>query len=308
MTGVLWNHESLLSKAQLCFARASREDRGSSVFGMWMGFGVEHLARAALAAIHPALLADPQDGKNILYAFGVETKAPRSIPMKTVLGRCVELVEGFSGEHHQSLVALLELRNTELHSGHSPFDDISTTVWYLPTLRAVKVLGQHLGQSLSDLIGPDEARLGEQMIEEASADLRAEVLRLIAHHRVESEGLSEAELAERSGRGLTQLKLGAHWSRTSRRCPACGATSEVAGYIVRELPPQLEDGAVVERSVFLPVESACPICKLALRGHEKLVIAGLGDAFTEAWESDPEEYFGERFLERYSGGEEYGND
>lgn len=306
---MLWDSGALFAKAQLYFSRAYREERESSLFGTWMGLGVEHLARAALASVHQVLLADPQDGKNILHAFGVETRAPRSVPSKTVLSRCVALFEEFTEEHERSLKALLDLRNEELHSGVAAFEGVPLSSWYTPALRAVTVLARQLDRTLEDLMGPEEAVVASRMLAEASDELRAEVLRAIAKHRASADLLDQAERELRRQMKALPPGLPTGWHVEKRGCPACSAdVAQVAGPQVRELPPLLEDGDVLERSIYLPMRMACPVCELDLTGHERLSVAGAGDTFTVTFSADAEEYFGSRYEDRYDGYQDYGND
>lgn len=305
---MIWDSQPLLAKAQTYFARAFSEERESSLFGIWIGLGVEHLARAAVAATHPVLLADPRDGKNLLFAFGVETKSPRSVQIHTVLNRCAELVPDFSREHETGLMAIMDLRNSELHSASAAFEDVGTSVWLVPTLRAIQILARHLEHDLADMIGADEAAVAEQMFAESSAELRAQVLQLIAQHKelAEAWGPDERERRQASARRAFRLIDG--FARTLQPCPACGANAEVIGDLARQIPPQLLDDEVIERSLFLPSSARCPLCELELRGHERLMIAGLGDAFTDTRSADAAEYFGERYAEQVAHEEEYGND
>ena len=72
-----WSSDSLYSKAKLYAQRANDEPVDSALFGLWMSLSLELLARAALAQIHPALLADPKEPDNIQYAFGI---IPKNVP------------------------------------------------------------------------------------------------------------------------------------------------------------------------------------------------------------------------------------
>ncbi len=304
---LMWDSASLMGKAQVYFARAYREDRGSSLFGTWIGLGVEHLARCALATIHPVLLADPREGNNILFAFGVEMKSPRSVPMRTVLSRCNALFDDFTDTHEQALMALTELQNTELHSGIVSFESIPAAAWYLPTMRAVVALCAYTGLGLDDLIGEEEAALTNQMLAEASKERTAEVLALIAEHRAFALSLDAQDRERREVERIRRIAPSNQLSYTRCTCPACEASAELAGSLVRELPPVLNEDSITERSLYLPVRMLCPVCELDLKGHERLQIAGVGEVFVETCITDADDYFSARFAEReYE--PDYGND
>jgi hypothetical protein len=92
-----WSPESLYNKAKVFAERAHNEHVDSALFGFWMSLTIEMLGRAALAQIHPALLADPREPDNIQYAFGIIPKGvPKSIQAKTVFARCSVFVDGFT--------------------------------------------------------------------------------------------------------------------------------------------------------------------------------------------------------------------
>src|ERR1700678_2883633 len=92
-----WDSDLLYEKAKLFAQRAHNEPVESSIFAFWMSISLEILARAALAQIHPVLLADPREQDNIHYAFGINPKGlPKSIPAKALFARCSILVHGFT--------------------------------------------------------------------------------------------------------------------------------------------------------------------------------------------------------------------
>src|SRR5258708_39891622 len=92
-----WSSESLYNKSKLFAERAHNEPLDSALFGFWMSLVVEMLGRAALAYVHPALLADPREPDHIQYAFGIIPKGvPKSIHAKTVFARCSVFIEDFT--------------------------------------------------------------------------------------------------------------------------------------------------------------------------------------------------------------------
>lgn len=112
-----WTSDALYNEAKLYAERAHNEDPDSALFGFWMSLSLELLARAAIAQIHPVLLADPQQQDNIQYAFGINPKsAPKSIQAKTLFARCSVFIEGFTDKMSGHCLIMADRRNTE-----SPF-------------------------------------------------------------------------------------------------------------------------------------------------------------------------------------------
>ena len=77
----IWLEDALLRKARVYVERASSVEAGTGLEALWSLVALEFLARAALARIHPALLADPQDGVHLRRSgrFGGEVHGGRSM-------------------------------------------------------------------------------------------------------------------------------------------------------------------------------------------------------------------------------------
>ena len=66
-----WERDPLFAKSRLFFGRAFDLPRDDPQFGLWCAFGLELLARAALASVSPTLLAEPDDDhKHLLHSLG----------------------------------------------------------------------------------------------------------------------------------------------------------------------------------------------------------------------------------------------
>jgi hypothetical protein len=86
----------------------------------WAVCSLELLAKAALAKISPALIADINaDGNSLLIATGLHQDASTfvSVPAKTVFKRCQSLTKQFDSTRANKIAAN---RNGYLHSG-APF-------------------------------------------------------------------------------------------------------------------------------------------------------------------------------------------
>jgi hypothetical protein len=112
-----WSSDSLYSKAKLYAQRANDELVDSALFGLWMSLSLELLARAALAQIHPALLADPKEPDNIQYAFGIIPKnVPKSIQAKAVFARCPVFIVDFTDKMSGHCLIMADRRNSPRRS------------------------------------------------------------------------------------------------------------------------------------------------------------------------------------------------
>src|SRR4051794_28279785 len=93
----IWDEDVLWEKTKLYVARATREEQEGPLFPFWSILALEMLGRTVLASVHPVLLADPQQGSNLLYACGYgNPDRVRSVPAATVFRRCSVIVESFT--------------------------------------------------------------------------------------------------------------------------------------------------------------------------------------------------------------------
>lgn len=297
-----WDYDLLWEKSRLFMLRAQKEDRESAMFGFWASLALETLARATLASVHPALLADPREGENILYAFGFgDTKSPRSIQMSTVVKRCRVMVPEFTEEEGKFVTALADRRNAELHSGKPAFEDFPTRMWLARFYRVIAILLTFQAKDLVTFLGTEEARAANEMIEATSVELRAEVFAEIADRKQEFE-------REPAQTPVALFALPDGLERKSEVCPACGNDAFIFGEVISAGEPRADDEEIVRALTVLPTRFVCRHCHLTIEGHARLHAAGLGGQFTTEERHDPAEYYGIEFDIADYMEPDYGND
>lgn len=291
---MIWDTNLLWKKAKLYMERAFAEDAESELCIFWASLGLEFLARCALAGVHPCLLADPQDGGNLLYACGYPTKnAPRSIPMKTVLLRVLVVVENFTSEELAFCARLSEARNTELHTGEPSFSTLSSGEWLPSFFKCCDILLASRQRTLEDLFGRSTAKSARKHIEATEKRLKAEAIHLIKQARETfmarpaRERLEAITASQESAANVYETQ-----GRRAARCPACEGTLVYVGEMARHLEPRTTADAVVVRKVYLPHMLQCPSCGLEAKGSGLLHAMGIGDEWTVEEEVDPVDYYG----------------
>lgn len=303
-----WSLSSLWQKAKIYAERAHKQPRDSALFPFWSSLAMEFLARAALAKISPALLADPRGEESMMYAFNFPAKEPKSIPMQTVLRRCRVMVPGFSEELSISVQALVNLRNEELHTGRAAFDDYPTRLWLTDYYRSSRVLLLHLDKSLEDFLGKSEANVAQKMIDAAVGKIAKEVQGKIN----KAKGVFEALDAEVQEQKRKDGELEVHWKKVvsskTVECPACGAQALLNGNEVNESEPRLEGDEVLIEFVLLPSKFECFTCGLEIEGYGKLNAAGLGGQYTYEFREDATEHYANREEFEFDDWDAYGND
>jgi hypothetical protein len=291
-----WSSDALWNKGKVYLARAFEQDRKSDQFPFYASLGLEFIARAALASKHPALLADPQDGNNILYAFGFPaTSRPITIPAKTVFSRLKFVIDDFSEEDLSLCAFLSELRNQELHTGALAFADLSTGKWLVNFYRVIRKIVEQLGYNLEDILGKDEAAHASTLISKAAQDVTKEVKERVGKLRGKMTVLSATEMLDRRKEAqpkFTRVHYTSGQAVFSRKCPACESLGFLVTTPIGATPPRLKGEEIVSQSIYWPTKFECKVCELKLNGYEELQVVGLGDEIVDEDSHDPVEYFG----------------
>ena len=163
-----WSKDALFAKAQLYSESMAENDDTEWKFGLWSALTLEMLVRSSVAAKSPALIADMQDWSNVLYGLGIQPKkakfVPKSASISDLVSRAEELIPDFTREHANFCVSHFARRNSEIHSGSLPFENIGSAIW-LPAFYAVcEVLLASIGESLESLFGREAAAMAREDI------------------------------------------------------------------------------------------------------------------------------------------------
>jgi hypothetical protein len=285
-----WTAEDLWQKAKLYATHAQKEDRGGQLFPLWCTFALEFLARAALARVSPALLADHRNPENIMYAFGLAATG-HSLPAATVFRRCQRVVPNFTESEEKQCMALMDRRNEELHSGAPAFLEFPTRQWLAHYYRNCSLLCSFVDRSLADLFGTDEADAAEEMIRALDERIAASLQEALRNAAAFCAGLSEGERATRAAQVLQELDRTHIPNRKTVQCPACGQTAFLTGKTIHEGRPEAVDENIRTEDVVLPTQLQCLNCGLALISHADVHAAGFGGQYSVEVYYDAVEFF-----------------
>lgn len=291
-----WTYDLLWSKAKSYAQRALNVPRDDDLFPFWSSLALEFLARSALAHVSPLLLADTSDadGRNLLYALGIEPKVknfiPKSLQTSDVLTRCEQIVQNFTGEHVLFCRGLTHKRNEELHSGGIPFSNLPNHTWLPRFYQSSKILLEFQGENLKNFVGDEEANAAEKMLVALADEAAKSVQKLINAHAEVWKNKNEKEKAQLI---LTAKKAANPSFGHVIDCPACCSKALLHGEEIRKQAPVLENEELVVRSLMLPTELVCEACGLSVKGHSQLYAAGFGSQFTNTSSYDPVDYYAE---------------
>lgn len=287
-----WSKESLFAKAQL-YAEVMFEHQDNNwQFGLWSAFVVEMLVRAAVANVSPVLLADSKDWNNLLHALDKPTKkqkfVAKSASITELIQRVEDLIDGFTREHSNFCASQVARRNSEVHSGNMPFENLGTSSWLPSFFTVSQILANEIGESLESLFGNEVA---EQAKEEISAlkDDTANTVKgtIVAHRTVWGDKTPEEQEQARKQADTVSLRHYGH----RVKCPACGSTALLHGKAAGEAKKEVSDNGVIEKQVMRPETFQCVACGLRISGYSKLRAADLGDTYISTSQYDAIEYF-----------------
>ena len=112
--------EALMGKSKAYIARAlAAKARGSmSEHQLWASLALELLGKAALAKVHPCLVADPQSSISLFAAAGMNVGTDiKTIVAKTVFERLTHISKRLDKKTQEFCTNMSLKRNAELHSG-----------------------------------------------------------------------------------------------------------------------------------------------------------------------------------------------
>ena len=303
-----WNPEALYLKAERYVQHMSAVDSDDWEYALWSGFSLEFLARAALANVSPALLAETNKNWFSLYhALGFtpnEDKfAPRSIAISEVFDRLMSILPNFTKEHRAFGIMHTGRRNTELHTGELAFDGIKGSVWQPRFYQTCEILLSSIGMTLEDFVGKGEAKVARQLIA-AAVDESAKAVKgeVEAHKNI---WLNKGE-GERSTLGAQASVWATRQAGHRVVCPACTSQALVFGEAVSAPIQRLNDGEITETQEYLPNQFECVACGLKISGLSRLTVVGLGDRYKNTQVYDAAEYYAPS--DGYAGYEEDNNE
>ncbi|RYG95621.1 MAG: hypothetical protein EON58_13780, partial [Alphaproteobacteria bacterium] len=230
-TPASFDPDALYLKAERYIQHMSLFDSDDWEYALWSSLALEFLARAALANVSPALIADTDKSwSSLYYALGFtpteERFGPKSIAVSEVFKRLTAILPDFSKEHESFGIQHTGRRNAELHSGELAFEGVKGSSWQPRFYQACEILLASMGTTLKDFFGEDEANVATQLIA-AAIDEGAKAL------KGEVEAHKKVWLAKPDHERDTLIKQAAVWAtrHAGHRvdCPACTSPALVSG-------------------------------------------------------------------------------
>lgn len=302
---VALEYDALFAKSLVFVKRAlaHRDANHLDEFQLWASLSLEIVGKAALAKIHPALVADPQNADSLFAACGRPLSASvKTITATTVFSRLKRLSRKFDDKTERFCLAMAERRNAELHSGEAPFAAFLPDAWLPKFWETCSTILEIQDRALDDWLGAAEADAARQIIGKAITALEHAVSARIG-------AANTAFAAKYSHEALTALTV-IPWPfgrpalhgdfEEEHACPGCSLRGVLAYEFIAEelLDPEPYEGPTEEaveevwldrvKVFYAAKQFACPACELQLNGQDELAAAKLPLDTDDIEEREPE--------------------
>lgn len=287
--------DALYAKSQVYIRRGLRAQAASDTeeYQLWASLALELLGKAALARVHPVLVADPTHFPSLFSACGRQISADvKTITAKTLFERLSHVDKAFDSRHQKFCEQIAIRRNAELHSGESPFLGMSPDVWEREFWGAIEAILKMQAESLESWLGSQDSEAPKKLLIQAVQAAEWAVKDRIARSKDDFEA-KYRDLKKRAQR----VELGGNrpfldyrkkfnvdveaWQRVS--CPACGTWGFLGGQLWSEdvVNDEDSDDPLIEYTdeTYTAEEYVCPTCDLHLFGTKEVEAAGLTNEF-----------------------------
>jgi hypothetical protein len=281
--------DALMGKSQAYIGRALVAKAAGSMgeYQLWASLALELVGKAALAKIHPCLVADPNSKVSLFAAAGMSISPDiKTIAATTLFDRLTHVSKRFDENTKKFCTNMSEKRNAELHSGEAPFDGVVAASWegrYWHTAEIILEVGDG---SIEAWIGADKAKAPKALLAEythaieQAAKIRVETAAsaFAARPKKEREEAHAKAAAIDNWTMRHSFRLQAHniWET---ECPACKSRSFLAGVKydeeVSEDDNQDDPYEELVDVSYVAEEFLCPSCNLHLEARDAIEAVGL---------------------------------
>lgn len=295
---------ALFQKSKVYIARGLRAKNAGSAdeYQLWASFALELLAKSSLSAVHPALIADPTHYQSLFAACGHEISSDvKSISAKTLFERLTHISRLFDKRTQGFCDQMALRRNSELHSGESPFSGSAAKSWEAKFWYAAHIILQMQDKDFDVWLGTKEAASKREVLVATQEAVRMSVATRIAHAREDFEQVHKSlskrqEILESS----KLIKPWEHWkeftyildTHVAHQCPACHGTGILGGSKFWENVSEEQDHDDPYTEYvdvgYSSEEFICPVCQLHLQGAQEILATEIVGEFTTVEERERE--------------------
>jgi hypothetical protein len=280
--------EALMGKSQAYIGRAVTAKTAGSMgeYQLWASLALELAGKAALAKIHPCLVADPLSSVSMFAAAGMSVGTDiKTIIAKTLFDRLTHLSKRFDEKTKEFCTNMSLKRNAELHSGEAPFEGVVAASWEGRYWHTAEIILEASDSSIEAWLGADKAKAPKELLAEykhaieATAKIRVETAAdaFAARPKKDREEAhaKAAAIDTWNMRRSFRLQADEIWET---QCPACKSRSFLSGIKYNEEVSEEDGEDPYEELVdvfYVAEEFLCPSCNLHLDSREAIEAVGL---------------------------------
>ncbi|MGY3387789.1 hypothetical protein ACVWW6_000380 [Bradyrhizobium sp. USDA 3311] len=280
--------DALMGKSQAYISRALAAKAAGSMgeYQLWASLSLELLGKAALAKIHPCLVADPQSYISLFAAAGMHVGTDvKTIIAKTLFERLTHVSKRFDKKTQEFCTNMSLKRNAELHSGEAPFEGVVAASWEGRYWHTAEIILEACSSTIESWLGADKAPAPKELLAEYThATEEAAKIRV----ETAAEAFAARAKKDRDEAYAKAAALDAWEMRRSFRlladeiwdteCPACKSRSFLTGVKYNEEVSEEDSEHPDEEMVdifYVAEEFRCPSCNLHLDTREAIEAVGL---------------------------------
>jgi hypothetical protein len=267
--------DALMGKSQAYITRAlvAKAVGSMSEYQLWASLALELVGKAALAKIHPCLVADPQSKVSLFAAAGMVISPDiKTITATTLFDRLTHMSKRFDKKTQEFCTNMSLKRNAELHSGEASFEGAIAASWEGRYWHTVEIILETGDGSIETWLGADKAQAPKALLAEYTHAIeKAATIRVeTAAHGFKERSKKEREEAHAKAAAMdlwamrTSFRVQPHniWDA---QCPACKSRSFLGGVKYDEEVSEDEADDPYEELVdvsYVAEEFLCPSCTL----------------------------------------------
>ncbi len=296
------NTDSLFSKSILYMNRGLRAKHAGFLdeYQLWASLALELLGKSTLSNIHPALIADPTHYQSLFSACGHPISPDvKTITAKTLFERLSHISKSFDKRIQKFCEQLALRRNSEIHSGESPFSGMPPELWEAKFWYAVHTMLLMQNKELEDWLNPDQTLNTKQLLEDAAKALEM-IVRTKIEHALE-DFQSKYKKEEERQKVLEESKKYPYWNHFDKftlylddyqreECPSCKAMGIIGGseYETKVSEDQDPEDPYTEyiEITYSTEEFYCFTCDLHLVGSQEIQYTTIPEEFIESKERE----------------------
>lgn len=298
------NYEALYVKSKIYISRGLRAKTHGDAeeYQLWASMALELLAKSSLSTIHPALVADPTHSDSLFAACGVPISPDiKTITAKTLFQRLGHISKLFDLRLIKFCEQLSLRRNSEIHSGESPFAGMKADAWEVKYWYAIEVILSIQNKGLDEWLGAEDSKAPIQILTDANNAVVMAVKARISHTREDFESAHKNPKERASYIKSNECKRAwEYWNEFDdsmedfqmNPCPSCSAVGILGGVLWNEevSDERYDSDSFVEliEKTYSAEEYLCKVCGLHLSGIREVKASNLPEEFVITEERERE--------------------